>query len=121
MKKVIRLTESELTKLIKRMVTEMEDVSSLRDADKNWKSNKGSEETFSSFDDENWFDDEDISVKLDDVDFDEEEFDDFEKYSKKYPKQSLKKFGKGPQSKSMFDAYRDKKGPMKVRRRRSED
>ena len=121
MKKVIRLTENELTRLIKRMVTEMEDEGSLRDADKNWKSYKDSEETFSSFDDENWYDDEDIKVDFDEVDFDEEEFDDFDKYSDKYPKQSLKKFGKGPHSKSIFDTYRDKKGPMKVRRRRSED
>lgn len=121
MGKIIRLTESELTRLIKRMVTEMEDEGSLRDADKNWKSNKDSEETFSSFDDENWYDDEDISVDFDTEDFDEEEFDDFDKYSKKYPKQSLKKFGKGPHSKSMFDTYRDKKGPMKVRRKRFDD
>jgi len=121
MKKVIRLTENELTRLIKRMVTEMEDEGSLRDADKNWKSHKDSDKTFSSFNDEDWYDDEDVKVDLDDVDFDEEEFDDFDNYSKEYPKQSLKKFGKGPQSKSMFDTYRDKKGPMKVRRRRSED
>jgi DNA-directed RNA polymerase subunit F len=37
MKKVIRLSESDLTKLIKRMIKEIEDPSSFEDADRNYK------------------------------------------------------------------------------------
>jgi hypothetical protein len=102
MRKTIRLTESDLVRLVKRTIREMED-----------------DRTFTSFGDEDdWYDDEDKNIGDFDFDFDEEEFDDLDKYSEKYPKQSLKKFGKGDSSRSIFNQYRDKKGPLKVRRRR---
>jgi hypothetical protein len=99
MKKVIRLTESDLTRIVKRVIKESK---------------------YGSFDDEEWYDEEDRSFDpkgFEDFDFEEEEFGDFGDLEKKHP--DTKWFGKGEHGKKMFDKYREVKGnPFKVRRRR---
>ena len=123
MKKIIRLTESDLTRIIKRVIkeneglSEMEDVDFMKDADRNWKPEK----SYASFGGEEWFDDENKPTKDFDFDFDEEEFDDLDSFEKKYPKQSKKRFGKGDLPRHIFKKYRDERGPMKYRTRRYKD
>ena len=105
MKKIIRLTEADLTRIVKRVIEESK---------------------YGSFDDEEWYDDTDRLTSKDDFDFDydEEEFDDFESYHGKYPSDSedspswFKSKDKN-YSKSMFDMYKNKhKKPFKVRTKR---
>lgn len=50
MKKIIRLTESDLTRIIKRTINEMEDEDFMRGADKNWNDKYYEEDDFSDFD-----------------------------------------------------------------------
>jgi hypothetical protein len=95
------LQERYLRNLMKKVIREMED-----------------EKMYSSFGDDEFYDDEDNKIDKFDFDFDEEEFDDFDKYSDKYPKHSLKNFGKGESSRGIFNQYREKKGPMKIRKPR---
>jgi hypothetical protein len=102
MKKVIRLTESDLMKIIKRIVNEQ--------------SNK-----FGSFDDEEWYDEDDRLTNVDDMgdDFDEEEFDNFDDLESKHG-HDTKWFGKGERGRTSFDTYKDKsKSPFKVRTNRN--
>ena len=106
MRKVVRLTESDLVRIVKRVIKE----------------NK----RFGSFDDEEWYDDTDRLTSKDDFDFDydEEEFNDFDSYHGKYPLDSEDspswfKSNNKDYSKSMFDIYKDKhKKPFKVRTKR---
>ena len=101
MKKVIRLTESDLVRIVKRVINE----------------NK----RFGSFDDEEWYDDNDSrfnNSEFDDMEFDDEEFDDFDNLQSKHG-HDTKWFGKGESGKKMFDMYKDKhKKPFKVRTKR---
>ena len=100
MKKVIRLTESDLMRIVKRVINE----------------NK----KFGSFDDEEWYDEDDKFTRVDDMgdDFDDEEFNDFDSFSSKHG-HDTKWFGKGDSGRKMFDTYKDKHSkPFKVRTRR---
>jgi hypothetical protein len=75
---------------------------------------------FGSFDDEEWYDEEDKFTRVDDMgdDFDDEEFDDFDSFSSKHG-HDTKWFGKGDSGRKMFDTYKDKHSkPFKVRTRR---
>lgn len=100
-KRVIRLTESDLMRIVKRVINE---------------GNK-----FGSFDDEEWYDESDRRASFDDMgdeDFDEEKFDDFEDFESKHG-EDTKWFGRGEHGKKMFDKYREvKQRPFKVRTRR---
>jgi len=102
MKKVIKLTESDLMRIVKRVINESK---------------------YGSFDDEEWYDKDDKFTRVDDMgdDFDEEEFDDFDSFSSKHG-HDTKWFGKGDSGRKMFDTYKDKHSkPFKVRTRRGMD
>lgn len=71
---------------------------------------------FGSFsDDHGWYnqDDEDFEGEFD-FDYDEEEFDDFPSMYDKYGKQT-KWFAPGERGQRLFDMYKEKYGPMKIR------
>lgn len=99
MKKVVRLTESDLVRIVKRIVNESK---------------------YGSFDDEEWYDIDDRRFGkegFDDMEYDEEEFDDFDDFESKH--NDTKWFGKGEHGKKMFGHYKDHhKKPFKVRSRR---
>jgi hypothetical protein len=104
MKKVIRLTEADLVRIVKRVISEQSD-------------------KFGSFDNEEWFDKDDKFTSIDDMgdDFDEEEFDDFDELDSKHG-HDTKWFDKGEGGRKSFDLYKDKsKSPFKVRTRRNRD
>lgn len=71
---------------------------------------------FGSFSDEHgWYDQDDRDYEGEfDFDFDEEEFDDFPSLFNKYGKRT-KWFSPGERGQKMFDHYREKYGPMKIR------
>ena len=96
MKKVIRLTESDLMIIVKRVISEGK--------------------KFGSFDNEEWRDENDNLVNLDDTDdTDEEEFPDFKSLDSKHGK-GTKWFPSGERGEKMFDTYKDKhQRPFKVR------
>jgi hypothetical protein len=100
MKKVIRLTEADLTRIVKRVIEESK---------------------YGSFDDEEWYDEKDSSFSksgFDDMEFDDEEFDDFDDLQSKHG-EDTRWFDKGESGKRIFDTYKDKhKRPFKVRTRR---
>ena len=75
------------------------------------------ENVYGSFDSEQWYDENDREYRDGfDFDFDEEEFDEFEPMMKKHGK--TRWFSRGQDGKRMFDTYKDKYGPMKVRSRK---
>lgn len=71
---------------------------------------------FGSFsDDHGWYDEHDNDFEGEfDFDYDEEEFDDFTSMYDKYGKQT-KWFSPGERGQRLFDIYREKYGPMKIR------
>jgi hypothetical protein len=100
MKKVIRLTESDLMRIVRRVISEGE--------------------KFGSFDNKEWRDKNDKLVKLkDDEDYEnEEEFPDFKSLDSKHGK-NTKWFPSGERGEKMFDTYKDKhQSPFKVRTKR---
>lgn len=73
---------------------------------------------FASFNDEDWFDENDYPYSGDfNFDYDEEEFDEFDPFIQKYG-DKMKWFSPDEQGKKMFDAYRSKFGPLKMRHSR---
>ena len=117
-KKVIRLTESDLIRLVKRIVNEQRygSFGNMRRPDF-----KGDQYIR---DDDRFADDEEIFGIGDDDEFDTEEFDDYESYSKQYPEDSKDspRWFRGRQGKTMFDKYRETTGkPFKVKTRRPRD
>jgi hypothetical protein len=69
---------------------------------------------YGSFNNDDWFDDNDRPFKGNfDFDFDEEEFDEFEPMMKKHG--DSRWFQRGDEGKRMFNTYKDKFGPMKIR------
>lgn len=78
---------------------------------------------FGSFDDSRgWYDENDIQHSGEfDFDYDEEEFDEFEPFSKKYGDKT-KWFAPGKEGKKYFDMYKQHhKKPFRVRSRKDED
>jgi hypothetical protein len=72
---------------------------------------------YGSFNNDEWFDDVDKPFTGDfDFDFDEEEFDEFEPMMKKHG--DSRWFQRGADGERMFNRYKEKYGPMKVRTRR---
>jgi hypothetical protein len=72
---------------------------------------------YGSFKDDEWYDENDRPYTGDfDFDFDEEEFDELEPMMKKHG--DSRWFQKGPEGERMFNAYKEKFGPMKVRTKR---
>lgn len=71
---------------------------------------------FGSFsDDHGWYDEHDRDFEGEfDFDYDEEEFDDFASMFDKYGKQT-KWFSPGERGQRLFDMYKEKYGPMKIR------
>jgi hypothetical protein len=101
MKKIVRLTESDLMRIVKRVISEQ---------------NK-----LGSFDNDEWYDEDDRFVSVDDIDdeYDEEEFNDFDELDSKHG-HDTKWFDKGEGGRKSFDLYKDKsKSPFKVRTRRN--
>jgi cell division protein ZapA (FtsZ GTPase activity inhibitor) len=72
------------------------------------------ESMYGSFKDDEWYDENDRPYTGDfDFDFDEEEFDELEPMMKKHG--DSRWFQKGPAGERMFNMYKEKHGPMKVR------
>ena len=72
---------------------------------------------YGSFKDDEWYDENDRPYTGDfDFDFDEEEFDELEPMMKKHG--DSRWFQKGPDGERMFNMYKEKHGPMKVRVKR---
>jgi truncated hemoglobin YjbI len=72
---------------------------------------------YGSFKNDEWYDEKDRPYTGGfDFDFDEEEFDEFEPMMKKHSNNAM--FQKGPEGERMFNAYKEKFGPMKVRTRK---
>ena len=118
MKKVIRLSESDLIRLVKRVIKE-ERYGSFG----NMKRPDFKGDTYLD-DDDRFVDDEKLFGIGDEDEFDTEEFDDFESYSKKYPedREDSPRWFKGKQGKTMFDTYKKTTGkPFKVKTRRPRD
>lgn len=115
MKKIVRLTENDLIRIVKRVINEERygSFGNLRRKDF-----RGDEWVR---DDNRHMGDEEIYGISDDDEFDTEEFDDYESYRGKYPddENSPRWFGKGEGGKQYFDAYRQRTGrPFKVKTRR---
>lgn len=114
-KKIIRLTESDLIQIVKRVIKEQKYGSFGNLKRKDYKGDQ-------------WIDDMDRPASDDEIygiggdeNFDTEEFDDFESYSEKYPEDDEKSpsWFKGKQGKTMFDTYRKTTGkPFKVKTRK---
>lgn len=112
MKRTIRLTEADLTRIVKRVIKEQSEMKSKGILGHN----------------DSWYDEDDNSVNPDDFDFDEEiEFgpDDFEEYishTEKHHPENRWSFGdkgyKGDRTpgKGYYDRYQ-KHGPIKLRRK----
>lgn len=117
-KKVIRLTESDLMNLVKRIIKE-ERYGSFGNMKR--RDFKGDQYVR---DDDRFADDEELFGIGDENEFDTEEFDDYESYSEKYPEDSedSPRWFKGKQGKTMFDRYKKTTGkPFKVKTRRPKD
>ena len=102
MARIVRLTESDLTRLVKRVIEESEYT---RFRDQDW----------------GWYDKNSRLVPneyFDDGDFDEEQFDDYEKLYEKHP-WFPRLLGAHPES--MFNSFKKEYGPAIVRTRRSMD
>jgi len=118
MKKVIRLTESDLVRIVKRVINEERYGSFGNMKRKDFRGDSYVR------DDDRFVDDDEIYGIGDENEFDTEEFDDYESYEKKYPlgsKKSPSWFQSKDKdySKRMFDMYREKTGkPFKVKTRR---
>jgi len=118
MKKVVRLTESDLVRIVKRVINEERYGSFGNMKRKDFRGDSYVR------DDDRFVDDDEIYGIGDEDEFDTEEFDDYESYEKKYPLDSEDspnwfKSKDKDYSKRMFDTYREKTGrPFKVKTRR---
>lgn len=115
MRKVIRLTESDLMRIVKRVIQEQKYGSFGNMKRKDFKGDQWVR------DDDEFVSDDEIQGIAGDEDFDTEEFDDFESYSEKYPSDDEKSpsWFKGSQGRKMFDTYKEKTGkPFRVKTRK---
>jgi hypothetical protein len=80
------------------------------------------EDMYGSFDDEEWYDQNDKKHGGDfDFDFDEEEFEDFPSLMAKHGSDKHKWFGRGEQGEKMFNTYKNHHNrPFKVRSKKSD-
>lgn len=104
MSRIVRLTESDLTRLVKRVIQESKKIA--------------------SFDDEmmGWYDEDDMPVKPEDFgdDYEEEKYYEFEPMHAKHGKDT--KWFASSKGKDLFNKYREHTGkPMIIRTRRSMD
>ena len=110
MARIVKLTESDLTRLVKRVIQESKKIA--------------------SFDDEmmGWYDEDDMPIKPEDFgdDYEEEEYYEFEPMYAKHGKDTRwfadDSWGASPSGKDLFNKYREHTGkPMRIRTRRSMD
>ena len=115
MKKIVRLTENDLVRIVKRIMNEQQYGSF---GDTRRKDSRGDRYVRS---DDRYPSDEELYGIGDDDLFDVEEFDDYESYRERYPEDDNTNpdWFKGRQGKTMFDIYRKTTGkPFKVKTRR---
>jgi hypothetical protein len=112
MKKIIRLTESDLVRLVKRIISEGERYGSFGDSG-GITDSKGKSKHWVDMDTDQFSDDD-----INDDDFDSEEFDDYESFNEKHPKRKALNFG-DDENKRMFKTYREKTGkPLTIKTRK---
>lgn len=116
MARIVRLTEGDLTRLVKRVIQESKKIGSFND-------------------EMGWFDEDDMPVNPDDFgdDYEEEEFDEFEPMHAKHGKDTRwfadDSWGASPSGKDLFNKYREHTAnsenpygkPMRIRTRRNMD
>ena len=111
MKKIVRLTETDLIKLVKRLIKEGDVYGSFGNSKRNYRGDE-----YVDIETDRYADDEKIYNIGSDDDFDTEEFDDYESFDAKYPnRKSLK-------SPVIFNKYREITGrPFKLKTRKNRD
>ena len=118
MKRIVRLTERDLSRIVRRVINE-ERYGSFGNLKR--KDFRG-DQYVNDYD--RYVDDEELYGISDDNEFDTEEFDDFDSYSERYPEEDedSPSWFKGKQGRTMFDKYRETTGkPFKVKTRRQKD
>ena len=112
MKKIVRLTESDLVRLVKRIIREGDVYGSFGNMGRD--DYKGDD--YVDIETDQYADDDVLFNIGSDDDFDTEEFDDYESFDAKYPKRrSLS----GSMGKKMFDTYKEKTGkPLSIKTRK---
>lgn len=119
MKKTVKLTEKDLSRIVKRVINEFFDRIHPDEEDLRYK-------YYGTFGSDDWLDRENTRYgqeKMDtmksDSDYEDESFEDYKSFSTKYPKLATQWFGSNePESEEIFKQYKEvgKKGPLRVRR-----
>ena len=116
MKKIVRLTESDLVRLVKRVISEGERYGSFGDSG-GIVNSKGKSKHWVDMDTDMFPEDDELSG-LESDDFNTEEFDDYESFNEKHPKRKALNFG-DEENKRMFNTYREKTGkPLTIKTRK---